>query len=170
MLPERTWVMRASLWCHACISLMSELISRWTGYPVPPAARPVKRGLKKPDILFWRPVLDPMRNIGSPYARLDGPWAEPAVGGGLHLWCQRSDCIFTQFISVYIYTMAVSMNKIVYTLLTPFFDTCQERRFYEWEVADLKETKRCTGSESGDGAKPMDQKKYFMKMLIRRVW
>ena len=34
----------------------------------------------------------------------------------------------------------------------------KEGDFNEGKVADLKETKRCTGLESADGARPMDQR------------
>ena len=40
-------------------------------------------------------------------------------------------------------------------LLTPFFDTCRGRWYYEGKVADLKENKRCTRSVLADGAQPM---------------
>ena len=41
-------------------------------------------------------------------------------------------------------------------LLTPFFYTCQGRWYWRRGVADLKETKGCTGLESADGARLMD--------------
>ena len=36
-------------------------------------------------------------------------------------------------------------------VLTPFFDTCERRWYCEGKVADLEETKRCTGSGPADG-------------------
>ena len=38
------------------------------------------------------------------------------------------------------------------------------------EVADLKETKTCTGPESADGVTTDEPEKYSKKMLIRIVW
>ena len=52
----------------------------------------------------------------------------------------------------------INYSEIGGHVLTLFFDTCQERCFDEGEVADLKETKRCTGSESADGVRPMGPK------------
>ena len=43
-------------------------------------------------------------------------------------------------------------------MLTPFFDTVGKGDFDEEKMADLEETKRCTGLESADGVRPMDQK------------
>ena len=41
-------------------------------------------------------------------------------------------------------------------MLTPFFLTrVKEGDFCEGKVADLEETKRCTGLESADGVRPM---------------
>ena len=51
-------------------------------------------------------------------------------------------------------------------MLTPFFDECQGS---EGKIADLKETKRCTGSRLADEAQPMGQEEYSVKMLIRVV-
>ena len=56
------------------------------------------------------------------------------------------------------------------TIDTVFLIRVKEGDFNEGKVADLKKTKRCTGSGSADEAKPMGQKEYSMKMLIRAVW
>ena len=53
---------------------------------------------------------------------------------------------------------------------TIFLTCVKEGDFNEGKVADLKETKRCTGSGSADEAEPTGQKEYSMKMLIRAVW
>ena len=53
---------------------------------------------------------------------------------------------------------------------TIFLTCVKEGDFNEEKVADLKETKRCTGSGSADDAEPTGQKEYSMKMLIRAVW
>ena len=54
-------------------------------------------------------------------------------------------------------------------MLAPFFDTCQGRRCYEGKVADLKETKTCTGSGPADGVMTDGPGEYSMKMLIHAV-
>ena len=52
------------------------------------------------------------------------------------------------------------------TLASPIVDTIfltrvKEGDFNEGKVTDLKETKRYTGLESADGARPMDQRTMF---------
>jgi hypothetical protein len=42
----------------------------------------------------------------------------------------------------------------------------KEGDFYEGKVADLKETKRCTGLESADGSPSDEPEEYAVKMLI----
>ena len=46
-------------------------------------------------------------------------------------------------------------NDYVQMLLTPFLTRVKEVDFCEGKVTDLEETKRCTGLESADGARPM---------------
>ena len=43
-------------------------------------------------------------------------------------------------------------------MLTLFLTRVKEGDFCEGKVADLKETKRCTGLESADGVCPMEQR------------
>ena len=54
-------------------------------------------------------------------------------------------------------------------VLTPFFDTCQERWFIEERIADPKGN-RCKRLESADGVIADEPEEYYEKMLIRRVW
>ena len=47
---------------------------------------------------------------------------------------------------------------------------CQGRWFCEGNVADLEETKRCTGSGSADFDAADGSEEYSMKMLVRVFW
>ena len=48
---------------------------------------------------------------------------------------------------------------------TVFLTRVNEGDFCEGKVADLEEAKRCTGLESADGVRSMDQEEYAAKML-----
>ena len=51
-----------------------------------------------------------------------------------------------------------------------FLTRVKEGDFYEGKVADLKETKRCTGLESTDGSPSNEPEEYAVKMLIHPFW
>ena len=55
-------------------------------------------------------------------------------------------------------------------MLTPFLTRVKECDFYEGKVADLKETKRCTGLESADRSLSNEPEEYAVKMLICLFW
>ena len=52
-------------------------------------------------------------------------------------------------------------------MLTPFLTRVKECDFCEGKVADLEETKRCTGLESADGSPSDGPGEYSAKMLVR---
>ena len=51
-----------------------------------------------------------------------------------------------------------------------FLKRVKEGDFYEGKVADLKETKRCTGLESADESPSDEPEEYAVKMLIHPFW
>ena len=61
-------------------------------------------------------------------------------------------------------------SNIYANLLTPFLTRVKKGDSVKKRVADLKETKTCTGSGPADGAAADGPEEYSKKMLIRTVW
>jgi hypothetical protein len=55
-------------------------------------------------------------------------------------------------------------------VLTPFFDTCQGKWYCEGKIADLEETKTCTGSGAADRVAADGLEEYSTKMLVHTFW
>ena len=93
--------------------------------------------------------------------------------GRMGIWCAAwTEIYLKRWLSWFdlILEQQIDYSETGGYVLTQFFDMCQGRWCCEEKVADLKETKTCTGSGPADGAVTDEPEEYSMKMLIRIVW